>query len=197
MCDVRAFIGSLSRGALVAALAATLLAGCGRAPAIVDPSQVGVERYELGSRPPGPPVAGPTLTGPALDIADLRGNVVVLNSWASWCAPCLVEMPVLVDAAARYAEQGVSFVGLNALDDPTNADYFVEDLGIPFASIQDAEGTILASLPDVPPRALPNTLILDRNGDIAARIIGPVNEPVLSTILDEVSAEAADLDLPG
>ena len=192
---MRASPGSFNRAALVAALAtalaAGLLAGCGRTPPAVDPSQVGVERFEPGERPALPSVAGNTLTGAPLDLTDLRGNVVVLNSWASWCGPCLIEMPLLIDAAARYRDRGVTVIGLNALDEEANATAFVEDLGITFESIRDADGATLASLPGVPPRALPNTLIIDPQGDIAARIIGPVEEPMLTEILDDILGESA------
>ena len=184
--------GSLGQIVLVAVLVTAFVSGCGRTPPAVDPSQVGVERFEPGERVPLPPVAGNTLAGAPLDLADLRGNVVVLNSWASWCGPCLIEMPILIDAADRYRERGVRVVGLNALDEEANATAFVQDLGITFDSIRDADGVILASLPDVPPRALPNTLIIDPRGDIAARIIGLIDEPMLTEILDEILGETTE-----
>lgn len=188
---MRASAGSLGRVVLVASLVTAFLAGCGRTPPAVDPSQVGVERFDPGERPPLPAVAGNTVDGSPLDLADLRGQVVVLNSWASWCGPCLIEMPILIDAADRYGDDGVTVVGINALDDQENASAFQEDLGITFESIRDADGAILATLPDVPPRALPNTLIIDPQGDIAARIIGPVDEPMLTDIIDDVLGESA------
>ena len=183
--------GSLGRVVLIAVLVTAFVSGCGRTPPAVDPSQVGVERFEPGERPQLPPIAGDTLAGTPLDLADLRGNVVVLNSWASWCGPCLIEMPILIEAADRYQDRGVTVIGLNALDEEANATAFVEDLGITFDSIRDADGVILASLPDVPPRALPNTLIIDPQGNIAARIIGPVDEPMLTDILDDVLGQSA------
>ena len=188
---MRASAGSLGRVVLVAVLVAAFVSGCGRTPPAVDPSKVGVERFEPGERPQLPPVAGTTLAGTPLDLAELRGDVVVLNSWASWCGPCLIEMPILIDAADRYRERGVTVVGLNTLDEQANATAFVEDLGITFDSIRDADGAILATLPDVPPRALPNTLIIDPQGDIAARIIGPVDEPMLTDIIDDILGESA------
>lgn len=188
---MRASAGSLGRVVLVASLVTAFLAGCGRTPPAVDPSQVGVERFDPGERPPLPAVAGTTVDGSPLDLADLRGQVVVLNSWASWCGPCLIEMPILIDAADRYGDDGVTVVGINALDEQENASAFQEDLGITFESIRDADGAILATLPDVPPRALPNTLIIDPQGDIAARIIGPVDEPMLTDIIDDVLGESA------
>jgi thiol-disulfide isomerase/thioredoxin len=104
--------------------------------------------------------------------------------------PCLVEMPVLIQAQENYADQGVAVLGLNALDEQQNAQDFVEDLGINFPSIRDAEGALLATIPGVPPRALPSTIVVDADGNIAARIIGPVTEPMVTDILNNLLAES-------
>jgi thiol-disulfide isomerase/thioredoxin len=182
--------GDMRTLALIAFVAAVALAGCGRTPPDVDPGLVGVEQFAPGEREPAPQIRGTTLTGEPFDLADYRGSTVVLNSWASWCAPCLIEMPVLIDAANTYADSGVRVIGINALDDPTNAGYFVEDLGIPFASVQDSDGAILASLPGVPPRALPNTLVIDADGNVAARIIGPLTDSILNEVLQGVQGKS-------
>ena len=82
------------------------------------------------------------------------------------------------------------FVGLNVNDDPTKARKFVEQLQIPYDSIMDPDGVLLATLPEVPPGALPSTLVIDRTGLVAARIIWPIPPGVLAGIVEAVSVES-------
>ncbi|MSV52741.1 MAG: redoxin domain-containing protein, partial [Actinobacteria bacterium] len=151
---------------------------------------IGVTSYAIGERNSMPPIAGATLSGAQLDLATLAGSVVVLNSWASWCAPCIEETPELIAASLRTASSDVVFVGLNVKDEPTKARKFVEQLQIPYDSIMDPEGALLATLPEVPPGALPSTLVIDRTGRVAVRIIGQVPPGELAGILEAVSAES-------
>jgi thiol-disulfide isomerase/thioredoxin len=167
---------------------AVLLAGCGRTPPDVDTSQIGITQFPADERAAAPKLAGPSLaTDEVINLADSTGQVTVLNAWASWCAPCLTEMPILIEAQAQYPN--VQFLGLNALDDQTSASQFAEDLGLTFDSIRDPEGELLATIPGVPPRALPSSIVIDKQGRIATRIIGPVEDGQLNTILDELLSE--------
>ncbi|MSX13711.1 MAG: redoxin domain-containing protein, partial [Actinobacteria bacterium] len=93
-------------------------------------------------------------------------------------------------ASLRTASSDVVFVGLNVKDEPTKARKFVEQLQIPYDSIMDPEGALLATLPEVPPGALPSTLVIDRTGRVAVRIIGQVPPGELAGILEAVSAES-------
>ena len=179
---------------LVAAGICLLAAGCGRTPeastlGALTPG-VGVTSYAIGERPSMPLITGETLSGAQLELATLAGSVVVLNSWASWCAPCIEETPELIAASLRTASSDVVFVGLNVKDEPTKARKFVEQLQIPYDSIMDPEGALLATLPEVPPGALPSTLVIDRTGRVAVRIIGQVPPGELAGILEAVSAES-------
>lgn len=167
---------------------AVILTGCGRTPPDVDTSQVGITQFPLDERVPAPQIAGPSLaTNEIIDVAASTGQVTVLNAWASWCAPCLTEMPILIEAQAQYPD--VKFVGLNALDEQTSASQFAEDLGLTFDSIRDPEGELLATIPGVPPRALPSSIVIDKQGRIATRIIGPVEDGQLNDILDDLLRE--------
>lgn len=187
----------------VAAGICLLAAGCGRTPqatsggatsaGAITPG-IGVTSYATGERPSMPPIAGATLSGAQLDLATLAGSVVVLNSWASWCAPCIEETPELIAASLSTASSDVVFVGLNVKDDPTKARKFVEQLQIPYDSIMDPEGALLATLPDVPPGSLPSTLVIDRTGRVAVRIIGQVPPGELVGILEAVSAESTSAE---
>ena len=184
---------------LVAAGICLLAAGCGRTPEATSAGAtsagaltpgIGVTSYAIGERPSMPLITGETLSGAQLELATLAGSVVVLNSWASWCAPCIEETPELLAASSSTASSDVVFVGLNVNDDPTKARKFVEQLQIPYDSIMDPDGVLLATLPEVPPGALPSTLVIDRTGLVAARIIGPIPPGVLAGIVEAVSVES-------
>jgi thiol-disulfide isomerase/thioredoxin len=145
-------------------------------------------------RDPPVDVAGETLDGEALDLAALRGAVVVLNVWGSWCAPCRAEAPDLVAAHDRLAADHpdeVAFVGLNIRDaSVTNARRFEERLGVPYPSLSDPDSLLLLRLRgEIPPNAIPSTLVLDRTGAVAARVLGRVDEATLVGLVEDVLAE--------
>ena len=177
----------LTTGAAVGlAVVAVLATGCGREqPAS---ALIGTEVIAPEDREPAPPVAGPTLDGSSLDLASLRGDVVVLNSWASWCPPCKEEIPAFV-ALDGSATPGVHVVGLNVSDAPEAAQALVDSLGMEYPSIVDAAGTILPTIPGVPPKSLPSTVVIDRDGRIAARIVGIAAASDLWSIVGKVVDE--------
>jgi peroxiredoxin len=80
----------------------------------------------------------------------------------------------------------VAVVGLNVTDDPAAAQDFVDEYGVPYPSIVDADGAILRTIPGVPPSSLPSTVILDREGRIAARIVGATDAMELGTLIAAV-----------
>ena len=134
-------------------------------------------------------VAGQTADGTELSTAQHAGDIVVVNAWASWCPPCIEELPLLAAAAETYADEGVTFVGLNSMDDPIAAASLLGSSV--YRSIDDRDGAILATIPGVPPRSLPSTVILDRQGRIAVRVIGPVKPGQLESAIDALLAEPA------
>jgi hypothetical protein len=96
-------------------------------------------------------------------------------------------MPEFAEVARNLEGQGVTFVGLNVQDEVDAAREFTTDT--PYRSIIDQDGDLLARIPDVPPRALPVTVILDPQGRIAVRIVGPI---VLGTLEDTVRSVIAE-----
>ncbi len=136
-------------------------------------------------------IAGETLDGDPLDIADLRGGAVVLNVWGSWCAPCRAEAPDLVAAHDQLAGADVTFVGINTRDaSTTNARAFEESFDIPYASIFDPDGDQLLNLRGrIPPNAIPSTLVVDRTGAVAVRVIGQVDGTTLVGLVEDILAE--------
>jgi thiol-disulfide isomerase/thioredoxin len=148
---------------------------------------VGLTFIAQPDREPIPAIAGLDLDLEPIAIADYLGEVTVVNAWASWCAPCVEETPELAAAQKATKDLDVEFLGLNVNDDLASARKFAK--AIPYRSIADPEGRLLALVPGIPPNGLPSTLIVDRNGQIAVRIIGPITEEVLTALITEVATE--------
>lgn len=135
------------------------------------------QRHQVGT------VVGKTLTGEPLDLESLRGKVVVVNVWGSWCAPCRAEAPRLQAAYASlkktYGSQ-VEFVGINTRDDSAaNGLAFDRTFGVEYASLFDPTGqTLLAFNGKIMPNAIPTTIVLDKQGRIAASVVGEVTSSI-------------------
>lgn len=134
-------------------------------------------------------LSGRDLAGDPLDLADLRGSVVVVNVWGSWCGPCDAEAPDLVEVSQDYAEAGdpVQFVGVNHRDSIPNAQAFERKHGVPYPSLQDDGGRTLAQLQGLA-TARPTTMVLDGQGRLAARVNGQVDASTLRGLVDDVLA---------
>ena len=110
---------------------------------------------------------------PDFEPAQLKGQVWVLNVWASWCAPCREEHPILVESARR---KEITLVGLNYKDDPRNADEWLRRLGDPYEKIAvDRDGRVGI---DYGVYGVPETFVIDRDGIIRMKHIGPLTEQV-------------------
>ena len=171
--------------AVVLILVAAALVACGRDPRPGPPSEPPVETgltvIPPDQRQSAPTIAGQTLTGGFLDVAEMRGEPVLVNAWATWCSPCRAEIPILVAAARTHRE--VRFVGLDVQDRTAAAQVFAEEMQMTYPSIVDDSGQTLAGIPGVPPRALPSTITIDREGRIAARAIGPVTDQMVRRMI--------------
>lgn len=129
--------------------------------------------------------------GTEISTADLRGSVVVVNFWYASCPPCRIEAPELA-AYAKSAPEGVRFLGVNVYDGEAAAKSFEDKFDIPYPSILDvATGEIrLAFAGSLPPNAVPVTIILDREGRVAARMSGYFSDiNILVSMVDKVRAE--------
>jgi cytochrome c biogenesis protein CcmG/thiol:disulfide interchange protein DsbE len=131
-----------------------------------------------GKRPDSPDLVLPRLDGPGrASLDDYRGKVVVLNFWASWCAPCRDEAPVLERWHKRIASQGGTVLGVDALDADDDAREFVRRFGITYPNLRDVSGENLRPFGIA---AYPETFVIDKRGRIAALVRGPVTEAFLN-----------------
>ena len=123
------------------------------------------------------------LDGSEVTLAGLRGQIVVLNFWASWCSPCRREAPVLQRVWETYKDQGVVFVGLTYHDAEGASLAFIQEYGITYANGVDEMGRISR---DYGVTAVPETFIIDREGKIAWFQIGEVREETLVQQLERL-----------
>ena len=152
----------------------------------------GTTQYGPGSRPQAPKVTGTTLTGSRFTLAADRGSVVVMNFWGSWCTPCREEAPVLAQLARNFSGPGVRFMGVDIRDDAASAEAFMRNFRIGYPSLNDPNDVVALDFSGtVPPASIPTTLVIDRTGKVAARIIGPVSYNGLKALIKQVSAERA------
>jgi thiol-disulfide isomerase/thioredoxin len=131
--------------------------------------------------------------GATLSSDQYLGNVLVVNFWYAGCAPCRAEAPLLQEAFLAAEPNGVGFMGVNVRDQPATVATFDKTFGITYPSIVDVDGQAqLSFASNVPPNAVPTTLVLDREGRVAARILGQLaNTSILTTLVTDISAETA------
>jgi thiol-disulfide isomerase/thioredoxin len=170
------------------------LGGCSAGGGAGDgyvPGDGTVTNYASAVRKQAPALEGTTLDGKPLALSAYRGQIVVLNFWGSWCPPCRAESPFLQSMASDYQAKGVQFIGLDVRDDADSAKAFLQNIGSTYPNLFDGSDSPLALLFNgiVPADAIPSTLVIDRKGGIAARIVGPTTEPRLSAVLAPLVAE--------
>ncbi|HEV7965266.1 MAG TPA: TlpA disulfide reductase family protein [Actinoplanes sp.] len=173
------------------------LAGCAGAGAVQSGPGRADSGYVAGNgasqvikdRRPAPSIQGTTLDGKPLGLAALKGKVVVVNFWASWCAPCRAEAPTMQKIYDETKASGVQFVGVDIKDGKDNAQAFARTFKITYPSLYDQAGQIALAFRDVPPNAVPSTLIIDRRGNVAARAIGSVPYTPLKNLVTRLAAE--------
>ena len=170
--------------ATVVLLACLCLAGCGgdgdggaRADGAPEP---------LGARP----LVARDRSQFQRDLDGLRGRVVVVNFWASWCVPCRQEMPALEQVSRGYAEAGkpVTVIGVDASDVRSAAARFIAEVGVTYPTVYDQQGLRGGVAASWSVTALPQTWFVARDGSRAGRIAGRLQVDELRTRVDELLA---------
>ena len=129
-----------------------------------------------------------TFDGGPFRLRDLRGRTVVVNFFASWCAPCVREMPE-IEAVKNDLADEIAVVGVNVMDDPDKADRLVADTGITWTLARDTDGSLLRA---VGGQAMPTTLVIDADGVIVAARSGGVTKAELLELLAPILERDAD-----
>ncbi len=189
--------------ALTALTALTGVAGCNGADpqSIAGQARAGdqkgfvagdgsVQQIPSATRGAALALTGTTLEGAALNVTEWRGSVVVVNVWGSWCGPCVEEAPQLQKAWAGYQSAGapVLFVGLDFKEGPETALAFTRAYGITYPSLRYDNGVPALGLGGLAP-AVPTTVVLDRTGRAAARVLGATTAATLTGLVDDVLAK--------
>ncbi len=150
-----------------------------------------VEQIPASRRGAPVDLRGTTLAGKPWSSADARGTVLVVNKWGSWCPPCVAEADDLQAVWEKVHRSGkpVTFVGIDFRESPQTGAAFTRSRGITYPSLGDESGTLVLELQGKA-SATPTTLVLDRQGRIAARILGPIDQSTLQGLIDDVLAQS-------
>lgn len=175
---------------LVATVATAALVGC---TAESDEQRCtnrdGIIECAPDQRSAAPKVSGELLDGGSYDLSQDRGKVVVINFWGSWCAPCRAEADDLEGTYQATKASGVTFLGINVSDSRDKAIAFEEGRAT-YPSLFDPPGRAALDF-DIAPNAIPATIVLDREGRIAALRRGGVTRDVLQPVVERIAAEGA------
>lgn len=193
---------TIAIGALSAAVVMLLaLAGCTSSIAPLAEPSPSDPRYvtngavtEIAPKDRGTPInlAGSLDTGEQITTGEWMGKVVVANFWYAGCAPCRAEARDLEAVYTKFRSQGVIFVGVNVRDQPATAKTFATEFGITYPTYLDADtGSLqLAFAGKIAPNAVPTTVILDRKGRVASRILGQLeSRSILQTLIRDALGE--------
>ncbi|CAL9493981.1 Thiol-disulfide oxidoreductase ResA [Streptomyces sp. enrichment culture] len=187
---------ALGAGAAVAALLVSACGSGGTSGGGGDTHFItgsdGIATVGKGERADAPDLSGETVDGKQLDVDDYKGKVVVLNVWGSWCPPCRAEAKNFQKVYEDVKDQGVQFVGINTRDTSIGpARAFEEEYGITYPSLYDPTGKLMLRFEKgtLNPQAIPSTLVIDRDGRIAARTLQALSEEKLRSMIEPVLAE--------
>ncbi|GAB4080751.1 TlpA family protein disulfide reductase [Modestobacter muralis] len=180
----------------IGALLAVVLTGCSSTDADATTNQfefTGVtaagQLVPAAERAPAPAFTGELLDGTSFSSEDLAGDIVVINFWGSWCAPCRLETPDLQAVYADVGDRGVAFLGVDVKDQRQMASAFLADAGAQYPSLYDPRGEIALQFRGFPANVVPSTILLDAQGDVAAVYTGAILQEDLRAAVDALLAE--------
>jgi cytochrome c biogenesis protein CcmG/thiol:disulfide interchange protein DsbE len=165
-------------GAAVAVVVTLLSTGLVKGPSVIASPLVGRA---------APNFTLPQLDGPAVTLSKLRGQVVVINFWASWCTECHTEQAALDRTWQQFQDSGVVVIGVNFEDTTGGARNYVRTANVAYPVVEDASShTALA----YGLRGVPETFVVNQSGRIVNRVIGPVDAAKLGSEINAMLASA-------
>jgi peroxiredoxin len=126
------------------------------------------------------------LDGTKVALSDLKGQVVLINVWATWCPPCRVEMPTIQAAYEQYHNQGFTVVAVNLKEDPSAVEAFMREHQLTFPALLDADGQVSRTYQAV---SLPSSFFVDRRGVIRAVYHGPMPRSIIAGTVEQLLRE--------
>jgi cytochrome c biogenesis protein CcmG/thiol:disulfide interchange protein DsbE len=123
---------------------------------------------------PAPDFTLTSFDGQKIRLSELRGKVVIVNIWASWCVPCRDEAPFLEQTWRQYKDRGVVFIGVNYVDSETSAKAYLKEFGITYFNGPDIGSEIYQRFRA---KGVPETYFIGKDGNLYGNIIGPVTRP--------------------
>ena len=191
----------LAAGGLALSALTLGLSGCAQEDALAKQAKAGdnknyvagdgsVTEFAAGDRKEAVQIQGALFSGAKVTPADFQGKVSILNFWFAGCAPCRVEAPVLEELHQEFKDQGVQFFGVNLRDEKPTAEAFEKTFNLTYPSFDDKDGGVLLSVSGlVPPGAVPTTLVLDKQGRVASRVLGEIEKGTLKALITAAVAE--------
>ena len=182
-CRLLALLGLLAVVGLIGLFAWGLARSGGSPRGFAVNSRLGEVDIETG---PARPFQLTTFEGETLRLEDLRGRVVMVDFWASWCPPCRAEAPTLAQVYREYRDKGVEFVGITIWDTEKDAQAYIQQFAIAYPNGLDARGRIAI---DYGVTGIPEKYFINRDGILVKKFIGPMDGERLRQVLDELLAE--------
>ena len=177
------------RNLLVVPLMALVLSSCGGGGSSIAQESFVSGNGSISYIKPSDRIAAPALSGMTLSGKNYTynvGQVAVVNVWASWCAPCRAEAPTLAALSEKYTD--VAFMGILTRDNPVNAEAFARRFALPYPTLID-DAVLIGFRKSLPANAIPSTVLIDKRGNVAARVSGEVTYSSLAELIEKVSAE--------
>ncbi len=179
---------------------AVLLGGCTASKGAPDAAGGGSEFRFVEGTPSGevippderqqaPEVSGELLDGATYSLSDHDGKIVVMNFWASWCAPCRVEAPDLQQIYQTYQSQDVELLGVLVRDTRGQGETYSQQVGLTYPSIYDPSTKVALQFRGYPLAAIPSTIVIDKQGKVAAAYVSVVDLASLTSTIEKLLDE--------
>lgn len=135
---------------------------------------------------PAPDFTLADLDGNPVALSELRGQVLLINLWATWCPPCRAEMPAIQAVHDDFAAQGFEVLAVNVREDPATVARYMQQNNLSFPALLDSQGQVAA---DYRARVFPSSFFVDRNGIVRAVYLGPMSRSIIAGTVSQLLSE--------